>query len=394
MSCARKIVADAVAMMVLCLVVVAPPLQAETIPVAAETTSRQPLDLAKILKQGDYCIDCHRLETPGLYEQWVNSTHARFQIGCLDCHGVSQHAPEAHLHAERFYIRIAVSPAQCSRCHRETGLEAQEDAHSRALLNLEEMPPEDPRYPILAPYRENGFAECASCHGSRVRLEIDRVPAAATWPNSGAGRINPDGTSGNCASCHQGHGFSVADVRRPEACLGCHDGRNYPEGSIFLHSPHGLTFSAKGNEAPLSTPGFYLDASRYPAPTCALCHYNGAGKGLVTTHRPETRLANILTQPELPARENFEERRQAMTGVCSQCHAASVASRFLEEADRRLGEYQITTVQPELERFQKQLEKTKGKDRDKLLEKLSSFLRDVKEYRMSLYMGEHGRRER
>ena len=37
-----------------------------------------------------------------------------------------------------------------------------------------------------------------------------------TWPNSGIGRINLDGSLGTCAACHSRHRFSLAMARRPE----------------------------------------------------------------------------------------------------------------------------------------------------------------------------------
>ncbi|RLB74535.1 MAG: hypothetical protein DRH03_00895, partial [Deltaproteobacteria bacterium] len=48
---------------------------------------QEPRDRAKIADKSDYCIDCHRTKTPGIFEEWVLSGHARLGIGCNDCHG-------------------------------------------------------------------------------------------------------------------------------------------------------------------------------------------------------------------------------------------------------------------------------------------------------------------
>ena len=48
---------------------------------------------------------------------------------------------------------------------------------------------------------------------ARVALNENGKPqlAASTWPNTGIGRINPDGSEGSCAACHARHTFSASD---------------------------------------------------------------------------------------------------------------------------------------------------------------------------------------
>lgn len=43
---------------------------------------------------------------------------------------------------------------------------------------------------------------CWQCHGSQVKVLEDGQLDPATWPNTGIGRINPDGSEGACTACH------------------------------------------------------------------------------------------------------------------------------------------------------------------------------------------------
>ena len=355
---------------------------------------RKPRDPAKILGKDGYCIDCHRQETPGIYEEWVLSSHARLGIGCNDCHGAYTSDKDSFLHAGRFYIRTVVSPLRCGRCHKEAIRGFGKTAHAKALTNLEDMPSDDPRFPLIESYKESGFSECRACHGGRIEIGEDRRPTPSTWPNSGAGRINPDKSPGNCAICHGRHRFSAASARRPEACLSCHDGRMYPEGEIYARSLHGLAYRDEGNRHNLERPYFYCDATQNTAPTCALCHLNGAGLGLISTHNPAERLTHQLAHPRALEREGQSTLRQSMMAVCEQCHAGSVIKRFFTAADAELQRYQAEEVEPALAKFGKLLKKKKGKKRAAILADYADFLAQTKAYRLNLYMGHPGRTER
>ncbi|NDY41419.1 hypothetical protein G3N55_00945 [Dissulfurirhabdus thermomarina] len=351
----------------------------------------EPRERVKIRDKSGYCIECHREKTPGLFRSWVEGPHARIGVGCNDCHGASPSDKDAFLHQQRFYITTAVTPFDCARCHPDAIRDFYNSGHAEARIRLEKMGPDDPRYPLVAPYRDGGFAECAGCHGARVRLDEDRRPGLGTWPNAGIGRLNPDGSRGNCAACHPAHRFAAEDARRPEACLGCHDGPDYPEGAIYLHSPHGRVAGMGRARDDLSRPGFFCDTTRYEGPTCGLCHFNGAGRDLVTRHNPAWRLTRDLLHPEAPEKGRPEDLRGNMDRVCQQCHAASVVKRFFASADEKLARYQSETVRPRLAGFRKRLKHARGKKRRRLLEEYGAFLREAKAFRLNLYMGVHGR---
>jgi hydroxylamine dehydrogenase len=85
-------------------------------------------------------------------------------------------------------------------------------------------------------------AGCRQCHGSEVKIGEDGRPTPDTWPNTGMGRINPDGSKGSCSACHARHEFSVAPARQPEACGKCHLGPGHPQMEVWEESKHGILY--------------------------------------------------------------------------------------------------------------------------------------------------------
>ncbi|MHC4819704.1 MAG: multiheme c-type cytochrome, partial [Planctomycetota bacterium] len=81
---------------------------------------------------------------------------------------------------------------------------------------------------------------CWQCHGSQVKVLKDGQLDPATWPNTGIGRINPDGSEGSCTACHSRHAFSAAQARHPDNCGKCHMGPDHPQKEIYEESKHGI----------------------------------------------------------------------------------------------------------------------------------------------------------
>ena len=340
-----------------------------------------------------FCIECHQKETPGVVYDWIESPHARSYVYCLECHGETEKGPGIIEH-HGFFVRVVVSPYQCGACHSAQAKEHFESRHHFALRNLQRMKPDDPRYPLIEPYKKDNFKACADCHGSEVQLLEDGTPDPSTWPNRGIGRVNPDGSKGTCTACHERHRFSIDSARRPEACLKCHDGKNYPEGAIYLHSTHGTIYNAIGAEWDLSKPNVYLDVRDFKAPTCATCHVGGVGKGVMPRHDVSTRLWVDLITPFGQYKPVEPEPRRRMKATCLKCHTAPMVERYLKNAERLLNEYVSQVLKPKVKEFQKRLSEVQGPGRKDLLEEFSAFLAESKRYRMNLFMGHHGRMER
>ncbi|MBI5559577.1 MAG: hypothetical protein HY885_18295 [Deltaproteobacteria bacterium] len=359
-----------------------------------QESSNRHKDTKKLVDKSAHCLECHQDETPGIFEEWVNSTHARAGVGCADCHAGEKSDKSLSPHAGKFFIRTVVTPYICAKCHKEEALDFSASGHARALELLKEMKEDDPRYPVVSRHKDSDFSQCGGCHGVVVSLDENNLPNPATWPGSGAGRINPDKSHGTCASCHMGHRFSVATARQPETCLRCHDGANYPEGEIYRHSLHGVAYETQTDKKLMDRTGFFYDASQMGSPTCAFCHMNGSGHGLLTQHNPAWRLPHDLTSPQAPLVPRAENLRNNMKSGCNQCHASGVVDRFFADADSKLQEYQKNVVEPKLAEFKQKLSAVKEQDRRQLVDEYSRFLTESKGYRMNLYMGRHGRTQR
>ncbi len=353
-------------------------------------------DPMKLTNKSSFCIECHKQETPGIFEEWVKSTHARADVGCADCHSSESEEADTFRHAEKHYIRTVVTPIVCGKCHKDIQRDYFTSGHAQALEVLKKMKEDDPRFPVVAQYKDDNFQQCTGCHGGEITLDDKHRPDPDSWPDSGAGRINPNTSHGNCSSCHLGHSFSVSAARQPETCLRCHDGQNYPEGDIYRNSAHGVVYATQADKENLDKPGFYFTGKDMVSPTCAFCHFNGSGYGQRTRHNGAWRLPRDLTHPEAPmAPKNADNLRNNMKAVCNQCHAETVIDRFFDNADARLAEYQKKTVQPKLAEYRQKLAEVKeGTARENLLKEYSGFLADSKRYRMNLYMGNIGRTQR
>ena len=93
-----------------------------------------------------------------------------------------------------------------------------------------------------------------------------------TWPNTGIGRLNPDGSKGSCSACHSRHYFSTKVARNPENCGKCHMGPDHLQAEIYAESKHGIAFRANIERMALDADSWILGEDYSAAPTCATCH--------------------------------------------------------------------------------------------------------------------------
>ncbi|MBK5967818.1 MULTISPECIES: multiheme c-type cytochrome [Thiorhodovibrio] len=317
--------------------------------------------------EGENCVSCHAKASPGLTEQWRHSAHQQAGVNCMDCHQADPADVDAITH-EGQVIATIVSPKDCGRCH-QTELEEQTGSvHAEAHLIISE------RVPALA-HNLTGpamqAAGCDQCHGSRVEVRGDGSLDPATWPNSGIGRINPDGSKGSCSSCHGRHAFSKAQAREPDACVRCHSGPDSPDKEVFEASKHGMIYKAQREAMNLGADTWIAGQHYTAAPTCVTCHMGAAGK-IPSTHDVGMRNAWSLNTPvsvqqylvvfedgdklELPADQDPpkrgseltkadgsigivkvvagpDRRRQIMSMVCLECHAKNFTTSFMDQFD-------------------------------------------------------------
>jgi predicted heme/steroid binding protein len=302
---------------------------------------------------GRTCLDCHRVKTPGIYQDWRKSAHAAVDVHCDKCHRASGEAAvlKSHLRHDPRPISAVVSPATCGGCHPRQVEEYARSKHANTYAIMWKVD-------VWLNEGKNNAVErttgCYACHGTLVQV-VDGKPVPGTWPNVGVGRINPDGSKGSCSSCHTRHRFSVAESRRPEACDQCHLGPDHPQIEIYNESKHGTIYHAEGHEWRWDPENRSWRASEhYRAPTCAACHMSAAGD-LAASHDVTERLSWETQAPRtvrpsefaaFPASSDWKREREKMETVCRQCHSEVWTRDHFHNLDSVIQNYNETYYDP------------------------------------------------
>jgi hypothetical protein len=318
-------------------------------------------------KEAVACIECHKIENPGLFADWAHSRHASANITCYDCHKADANDPDVSQNHFKQYqrsdrpfgtkeykvpIAAAVTPKDCSRCHPD---EAKQYAQSKHANTMEIIWKIDP---WLNKGMNSDFERatgCFHCHGTVLRKDKDGNLDSEVWPNVGVGRINMDGSKGSCTSCHTRHMFSVMEARKPEACGQCHLGPDHPQIEIYMESKHGDIYTAHGDNYNWNAaPGTWTPGVDFRGPTCASCHMSGAGT-VMTSHDVTERLAwesqaPLTIRPEnfkpFPAKTNHEVERNKMKTICLQCHGQVWTDGHFDKMDKVMNEYNDVYFKP------------------------------------------------
>ncbi|MCX7856572.1 MAG: hydroxylamine oxidase [Deltaproteobacteria bacterium] len=331
------------------------------------------------------CLECHGIITPGIVNDWRISKHFTVaRVGCTDCH-TGKERSDTFSH-NGFRIHSIPTPENCKRCHPEEVKEYEGNIMSYAYGNLIYNSLFKELIKNVNHFEGRPLTEedsCLSCHGTK--LEVKGVKKRETpfgimeflwidgWPNTGVGRLNPDGSKGSCSACHPRHSFSVEIARKPETCSRCHKGPDVPAYKIYTVSKHGIIYSSKKNDwnfcSRTWTPG-----KDYYAPTCATCHMSEVRKNgeivAKRTHMVADRLSHRLfgipyataypkspetyrvknradlpllselsgepVQEYLISKEEQTQRRNTMKSICSVCHATSFIERHFLKLDEAI----------------------------------------------------------
>ena len=158
----------------------------------------------QISKEGKACLECHSSSTPGIVEQWQSSAHAKKGVDCYSCHQADPKDPATFDHYG-YKIAVIVTPNYCARCHAAEVKQFEKSHHAAAAQFIGSLDNMLGEIVEGGPAANNG---CRQCHGSEVKYLGDGRFDPSTWPNSGIGRVNPDGSKGTCAACHGRHSFS------------------------------------------------------------------------------------------------------------------------------------------------------------------------------------------
>jgi len=285
---------------------------------------------AEFTTESKACYDCHEEKTPGIAAQWVDSTHARLGVGCYECHRADEGDVDGWTHEGRLIATI-VSPKDCGACHPEIRDEFEKSHHAKGGEILGSLDN------VLGEIVEGPAAlnlGCRQCHGAKVEFLRDAAGQilrdktegkplfdTATWPNSGIGRLNPDGSRGACTACHSRHRFTVAMSRRPESCGKCHMGPDHPQAEIYAESKHGIAFATAVDQGLMNLEArpWIVGRDYNAAPTCATCHMSATPTHPMT-HDPGERISWTLRPAVSTRMEDWERKRKKMQDVCRNCH--------------------------------------------------------------------------
>jgi len=305
------------------------------------------------------CVMCHESSMPGLVKEWRFSRHYGANVGCYECHRAEPGDPDGMDH-NGYTVSVIVSPKDCARCHQSEFEQFDKSHHADAgkiLGSLDNVLGEVIEGPMAA---VNG---CKQCHGSVVKVNDDGTFDPETWPNSGMGRINPDGSKGSCAACHSRHSFDAALARQPENCGKCHLGPDHPQKEIYEESKHGIAYYANIDRMNLHSSSWIVGVDYSAAPTCATCHMS-ATSDLPLTHDVGERISWTL-RPAISEKVDaaakaqgkevkpWQQRRKDMKDVCSSCHTSTYVDNFYAQYDGAVHQYNDKFGTPATEIYKK-----------------------------------------
>lgn len=297
------------------------------LPANAQTKEKKPS------KETAQCIECHST-MPGVVRQWEDSAHSKVGVGCYECHKANKGEPDAMDHYG-FTVSIIVSPLDCGKCHPKEAEQTSNSHHAQAgdILNSQDG---------LLGQTLGGppavVVGCRQCHGSIVKTNPDGTLDPSTWPNTGVGRVNPDGSKGSCSACHTRHRFSKEQARKPESCGKCHLGPDHPQKEVYEESKHGILYRAFEEELNMNSDRWIAGQDYFDAPTCATCHLSATPTQAVT-HDVGSRLSWNLRSPVSNRTTGWEKKLTDMQDVCSACHGAPFVTSFYQQLDDAVALY-------------------------------------------------------
>ena len=271
------------------------------------------------------CLACHGPRQIKLVEAWENSTHAKHGVGCYECHKADPKDPAAKNGHFSFSVQLPVSPRTCAECHPAQYESFAQSSHAEAFETIRDEPL---RTQSPALFEQS----CAICHGNDLRMQRGRQ-LDNTWPNHGIGRINTDGSRGNCAACHGHHDDSMARARSPETCGKCHRGDTGPAYEAWKASRHGNDWQMTSAAVNLDKSGFKPVNEALKRPDCYVCHLAPSTGTASATHNPGERLSWHLAATHSEHREEWGDKRLIMQESCRNCHASTQIDMFYRRFD-------------------------------------------------------------
>src|SRR5574340_1580000 len=88
------------------------------------TCSLMPIKVIVPEMDPGFCMNCHQQVTPGLFQSWVESKHAKNGVHCMTCH-IDHQAASGQ--------KAMVFPEKCGECHPKQLEEFRNGRHSIAF---------------------------------------------------------------------------------------------------------------------------------------------------------------------------------------------------------------------------------------------------------------------
>lgn len=294
--------------------------------------------------EGKECIECHQALSPALVEQWRLGAMGQAGVNCYDCHRAEKVDVDAMDH-NGFMIGLLVTPKDCGRCHAKEVREMTGSHHAKAGQILNTL---DNYLGEVVGGRAAVAVGCRQCHGSKIEILKNGKLDPTTWPNTGIGRINPDGVSGTCSACHTRHRFSKQQAREPENCGKCHLGPDHPQVEVYEESKHGILYRAFKEKLNMDRKTWVVGVDYVDAPTCSTCHMSATPNQDIT-HDVGERISWTLRPAISKKLENWEQRRKHMKDVCFQCHGETFVEGFYRQFDALVLLYNEKFAEPATE---------------------------------------------
>ncbi|MFQ5750937.1 MAG: multiheme c-type cytochrome [bacterium] len=290
------------------------------------------------------CVECHKEVTPNIISDWQLSKHSQNEVTCSVCHG------EEHSSADDVAKVEIPTPETCATCHEDRVEQFKRGKHAFAWAAMKAMPTTH----WLPMALTEGMKGCGGCH--KIGLKSEEEIQDLKKNGAGFGLAS-------CDACHTRHTFSVQEARQPQACQTCHMGFDHPQWEMYSASKHGVRFLLKQNK---------ILPEGVAAPTCQTCHMQEGDHAVKTSWgflavrlplpddeqwkadqvtilqalgvldpkgNPTGRL-DVVKAADVArlTQEDWQQERNKMLKVCSDCHSENFAKAELEKGDQMIKE--------------------------------------------------------
>ena len=290
------------------------------------------------------CIECHKDVTPNIVSDWQLSKHSQNDVTCSTCHG------EGHTSAADVAKVNIPTPNTCAECHETQVEQFKKGKHAAAWAAMNAMPTIHWQPMSLT----QGMKGCGGCH--KIGLKSAEEIKALKKDGAGFGVAS-------CDACHTRHTFSKKEAQQPQACQTCHMGFDHPQWEMYSASKHGVRFLLKQN-------GTLPEGAA--APTCQTCHMQEGnhevrtawgflavrlpmpedkqwaadratilqGLGVLDPEGNPTGRLDVVKAADVArlTQEAWQQERDKMVKVCSDCHSENFAKAELAKGDEMIKE--------------------------------------------------------